>query len=134
VSIVHHIAIQFSFRVPIRIEGFRHIRGFADNYIGRQMGVDCPNENFQRMLGGGVEVDDLANGMDAGISPPTGVDADFRLTRQLGDGLLQRLLYGPVAGLRLPAVELSAVVAEGEFDVSHRSYQLSAISYQPGLG
>ena len=59
----------------------------------------------------GVEVDDLADGVNAGVGAAAGVDAD-RLPRQRGDGGFQRLLHGAKAGLRLPAVEVGAVVAE----------------------
>ena len=70
-----------------------------------------------------MEVDDLADGVDAGVGPAAGIDADRSLAGQLGDGLFERLLHGAKAGLRLPAVEVGAVVAEDEPDVSHRTIE-----------
>ena len=60
----------------------------------------------------GVEVDDLADGVDAGVGAAAGVDADACSPVERGEGGFQRLLHGAEAGLRLPAVEVGAVVAE----------------------
>ena len=67
-----------------------------------------------------MEIDDLADRVNAGVGAAAGVDADW-LPRQLWQGGFQRFLHGAKAGLRLPAVEVGAVVAQDEFEVAHEN-------------
>src|SRR5438046_2717755 len=73
------------------------------------------------MVRGGVEVDDLADGVHAGIGAAAGVGANS-LARQLGNGGFERFLDGAEVELRLPAEEVCAVVAKGELDIPHGRY------------
>ncbi len=64
------------------------------------------------------EMDDLAEGVDAGVSPATGV-AVGDSAGELAEGVFEGLLDRAEAGLTLPAVEVGAVVGEGELEVPH---------------
>ena len=68
----------------------------------------------------GVEVGDLADGVDAGVGAAAGVNAHLLGAGELPQRGFERLLHGAETGLRLPAVEVGAVVAEGEFEVTHK--------------
>ena len=67
----------------------------------------------------GVEVDDLAERVHAGVGSAAGVGRRLG-RRQLADRFLQNLLHGAPVGLALPAGEVGAVVAQDELDVAHR--------------
>src|SRR5207249_2048750 len=76
---------------------------------------------------GRVEVDDLADGMNASVGAAAGIDA-AALAGQGGEGLLQRLLDGTAAGLGLPAVEVGTVVAQNQFDVPHEGHLAAVLA------
>ena len=130
-AVVDHVAVQLAHGVAVGVERLRHVLGRrATTTSSRQMGVDRPQQTFGGELRVGVEVDDLADGVDAGIGSAAGVDADALLAGELGDGLFERLLHGAVAGLRLPAVEVGAVVAEGELEVAGTSSAKSIAAFR----
>ena len=67
------------------------------------MGVERLDETAGGERSVGVEVGDLADGVNAGIGAATGVDAAAAAVR-LGNGRFQRFLNRAEAGLSLPAV------------------------------
>src|SRR5262249_62251706 len=67
----------------------------------------------------GVETDHLAEGRGPGIGPGAGVDAHARRAGQGGNGGFEGFLDRAVAGLRLPAVEIAAVIGEDQLHIAH---------------
>lgn len=73
--------------------------------------VQCLAHAKRVAVGREVEVDDLAERMDAGIGAAGGL-CRHRLTREAEDRLFQRLLHAHPIGLALPAAEGGSVVFE----------------------
>ena len=69
-------------------------------------------------IGMGFEMRDLAEGVDSGVGAAGAVDGDALLGDFL-EGVFEGALDGGDFGLELPAVEVGAVVGDGEFDVLH---------------
>jgi hypothetical protein len=61
---------------------------------------------------------DLTEGVDAGVGA-AGAMHDNSLLRNFARGGIDFALNRREAGLELPAVEVGAIVSDGEFDVSH---------------
>jgi hypothetical protein len=80
-----------------------------------------------------AEVDDLADGVDAGVGAAAGVDAQA-LAGEALNGFLQHLLHGAQPRLHLPAVEVGAVVAQRQSEVPHVRPQATARIIASPLG
>ncbi len=108
-AIVDDVAIQLPFRVAVGVERLRHVGGIAHHHVRRQMGVERTHDHVSCQVRFDVEVDDLADGVNAGVGAAAGVDANA-LLGQRENGVFERFLHGAEAGLRLPAVKVGAVV------------------------
>lgn len=99
------------------VEGVGDLLGGEHADAGGEFGVECgdPVEGVHGEPGGGVEVGDLGEGVDAGIGAAGAVDA-HGLLGDFGGGGLEEILNGVAAGLGLPAVVRAAVVGEGELE------------------
>src|SRR5688572_22080571 len=97
--------------------------------IIRQMSVDCAKEPGSGNVRRAEEVDDLGDGMNAGVGSSAGVRANPRLAGQAHQGSFQRFLHGPKSRLRLPTAEVGAIVAQDQLEVAHaRSSGRPAVS------
>src|SRR5216683_4844670 len=96
------------------------------------MGIQGSNQHVRRMAGCCVEVDDLADRVNAGVGSPAGVGMDS-LAGEFGDGGFQSFLNGSKSRLGLPAEEIAAVVAEGQLNVAHGLLREEASCAAPGL-
>jgi len=79
------------------------------------MGVDRSHQHVGGELGFRTEVDDLTDGMHAGIRAARGGYLDGGID-ELRQRLLQVILHATARGLRLPAAERASVVLEAEGD------------------
>jgi hypothetical protein len=111
-AVVDDVAVELAQRVAVGVEVVVYFLGGAHDDIGRQAGVDGAKEDGGGQGRVGAEVDDLADGVDAGVGAAAGVDPDALLAGQVGDGLFEGLLHGAQARLSLPAVEVGAVVGQ----------------------
>jgi hypothetical protein len=118
-AVLDHIAVLLPHGVLVGTETLRHFDQFAHAHVLGQLRVDRLQQHVGAQFRGGVDVRHLADGVDAGIGPAAAVHPDPLLTGDLGDRLLQRLLHGAAAGLRLPAEEVGPVVADRQLQVPH---------------
>jgi hypothetical protein len=100
------------------------VEGLADFFGGddadgmRQHGIHAALKFGGGEIGMGFEMRDLAEGVDSGVGAAGAVDGDALLSDFL-EGVFEGALDGGDLGLELPAVEVGAVVGDGEFDVLH---------------
>lgn len=81
-----------------------------------------PVDRVHGQGGRGVEVCDLAEGVDAGVSPAGAMDAEGFFGDD-GEGVLDLLLNSVAIGLDLPPTEGASVVGDGEFESHGRMLQ-----------
>ena len=117
-AVVDDVAISLGPGVERGVEGLGHLPGIEHPHVARQQRVECPHEDLGRMPRRSEEMDDLPQGVDPGIGPAAGRRGRPGLGQAL-DRRLERLLNGPQPRLALPAVEIGAVVTEGQLDVPH---------------
>src|SRR5713101_8968511 len=96
------------------------------------MCIQGSNQHIRRMVSRRVKVDDLADGMNAGVGSAAGVGMDS-FAGEFGDGGFQSLLHGSKPRLGLPAEEVGAVVAQGQLNVAHGLLREEASCAAPGL-
>ena len=124
-AVVDHIPIKLALGIAVGIKRLRHVRCLANHDIGRQMSIQSSNEYVGGMLGCCVEVNDLADRVNAGVGSPAGVGMRS-LTGERRNGGFQSLLNGSKPRLCLPAEEVGAIVAQGQLNVAHRTAQDSS--------
>src|SRR5439155_10029586 len=90
-----------------------------------QMSIQSSNEYVGRMLGCCVEVNDLADCVNAGVGSPAGVGMRS-FTGERRNGGFQSLLNGSKPRLCLAAEEVGVIVAHGQLNVAHRTAQDSS--------
>lgn len=98
-----------------------HFFAFENTDGGREFGVERGNpvEWVHREVVGGVEVGDLAEGVDAGVGASGAVETD-RFFGDFPKGFFDEFLDGNAVGLNLPTGEGSAVIGDGEFEVHYQ--------------
>ncbi len=116
--VVDHVAIALSADLRDGVKIGRRFGHVQHGDVVGQIGVQRTAERLGRKRRIGAQSDDLLQGVNAGVGPPAGQDADS-LAGDLGNGVFERFLDGNPIGLELPAGVVRAVVGDGEFESSH---------------
>jgi hypothetical protein len=100
------------------VEGGVRVLGSPDsNVLGHAGRESAPY--FSRFPAGvGEKIAHLPEGVNSGIGPPRSLDLDIFVEHRRRS-ILQYALYGAQSRLPLPAVEISSVVLDEQFEVSH---------------
>lgn len=116
-AVVDEVSVALGFGVERGVEGLGDFLGAGDADVGGEGGVEGAEEDLGRVSGGGVEMDDLGEGVDAGVGASAG--GDGRGVSEEGfEGLFEDELDGAAVALALPPAEVGAVVTDGELDVA----------------
>ena len=115
--VVDSVPVELRYRVGRRSESQRDLVRRADRDILGQPSADGFLEILARHDAGGLEVGDLACGVNPGIGSP-GSQNRHLMVNDPPQSLLDRLLHRPHARLPLPAVEVGTVVGDQQADIT----------------
>ena len=113
------VGFRLGGKASVKVVG--HFFAFENTDGGREFGIERGNpiEWVHREVVGGVEVGDLAEGVDTGIGASGAVETD-RFFSDFPEGFFDEFLNGDAIGLDLPTGEGSAVIGDGEFEVHYQ--------------
>ena len=112
------VAVRFALGQPARMKIVTDFFADDDADRGRKKGVEGTLEFFGREKRSCFEMANLTEGVDAGVGAARAVHDDSFLG-DFARGGVNFALDRWEAGLELPTVEVSSLVGDGEFDVSH---------------
>ena len=111
------VGIGFGLGGEAGVKVVGHFFAIEDTDGGREFGVERGNPvgGVHREVSGGVEVSDLAEGVDARVGASGTVETD-RFFGDFLEGFFDEFLNGDAVGLDLPTSEGSAFIGDGEFE------------------
>src|SRR5580698_1451310 len=110
------VFVRFGLSQPAGVESLADFLGGDDADGMRQHGIHAALKFGGGEIGMRFEVGDLAQGVDSPVGAAGAVNGHALLGDFL-EGVFEGALDGGDFGLELPAVEVGAVVGDGEFDV-----------------
>src|SRR5262245_55954128 len=116
---MHDITVHLAYRMAASIKSHQCFLRLPHYNICWQMGVQSAHDYVGREMAFRFEIHDLSYRMHPGICTATGVGMGF-LTGQLLNCSFQCFLHRAETLLRLPSEEVRTIVAEREFEVTHR--------------